>query len=199
MKLVPIVTTAALAIWLPFQSIADEQCASIEDSGDRLRCYDDAASRADAPKADSSWVVKVDTSKLDDTNTVLLRTTSTEQFPGRFGQFEYGNLIIRCMENTTSVFAIWGGHFMSSIQGRGRVEYRIDNEPASAVNMVESNDNMALGLWSGRKAIPFAKKLFGASQLYIRATPFNESAVEMTFEIEGIEGEIEPLREACGW
>jgi type VI secretion system protein VasI len=36
-------------------------------------------------------------------------------------------------------------------------------------------------------------------QLYVRAAPFSESRIEMTFNITGIEDEIAPLREACSW
>lgn len=88
---------------------------------------------------------------------------------------------------------------MSDNRGGGRVDYRIDDNPADYRSMEESSDNKALGLWSGGRSIPFIKSLFGGETIFMRASPFNESPVEMTFNISGLEEAIEPLREACGW
>jgi len=62
----------------------------------------------------------------------------------------------------------------------------------------ESTDHKALGL-SGASSIAFIKEMFGAQRLFIRATPFNESAVTGEFNISGLDDAIKPLRKACGW
>jgi type VI secretion system protein VasI len=41
--------------------------------------------------------------------------------------------------------------------------------------------------------------LFGGNRLYVRATPYSESAVDGVFNITAIEEVIQPLRKACGW
>ena len=117
----------------------------------------------------------------------------------QYGELKRGTLIIRCMENTTSLYTKWGGHFMSDNRNNGRVDYRVDAKKASRVSMRESTNNKSLGLWSGSQSIPFIKQLLNAKQLYIRATPYSESPVEMAFNVTGLEKAIEPLREACGW
>ena len=85
-------------------------------------------------------------------------------------------------------------HFVS-----GSVEYRVDDRPAGVWSMNESTDNEALGFWGNSRAIPAAKELFGGALLRIRFWPDNESAVEVTFNITGLEEQIVPLREACNW
>lgn len=178
---------------------AQEECAAIQSPDDRLNCYDQAFKTTSTPDAPGKWQVKIDTSKLDDTTTVIMVVESEEMVPGRFGGGEHGALIFRCQESTTSAYTIWAGQFMSDHQGGGRVDYRIDDKPAQHKEMVSSTDNKALGLWSGGASIPFIKSLFGASSVYMRATPFNESPKEMTFNVKGLEEAVTPLREACGW
>ena len=176
-------------------------CVAINDPDTRLSCFDDAfvETYVEQPLPQSDWSVSVDTSALDDSKTVVLSLSSKDQFLDQYGQLKRGSLIIRCMENTTSLYTHWGGHFMSDNRNSGRVDYRVDTQKASRVNMTESTNNKSLGLWSGGQSIPFIKKLLDAKQLYIRATPYSESAVEMSFNITGLQKAIEPLREACSW
>lgn len=86
---------------------------------------------------------------------------------------------------------------MSSIQGKGRITYRLDTEQAKNRDFVESNNNMALGLWSGSSAIPFIKGMLGHEKLVIRATPFSDSTVTAQYDLSGLNEAIKPLREAC--
>lgn len=81
----------------------------------------------------------------------------------------------------------------------GRVNYRIDSNPAKSVDMNESTDNRALGLWSGGKSIPLIKEMIGSSKFVARFTPYNESPVIMEFNISGLEKAILPVREQCKW
>lgn len=181
------------------QSAVD--CARIENPDDRLSCYDGLFLEVatPSPAADSSWQVQITDSALDDSRRVILIVESNEPLRGRFGVENHGQLMLRCQENTTNAFIYFGGHFMSDLRGGGRVDYRVDRRDATRVSMTNSNDNQALGLWRGGTAIPFIRDLFGGSDLYVRATPFSESRIEMNFNITGLEEAIAPLREACNW
>lgn len=178
---------------------AQEECVKITNPDDRLNCFDHSFKTSETVQTESEWMVKVDKSKLDDTTSVVMSVQSTDEVRGKFGGATKGSLFIRCQENKTSLFIVWADNFMSDIQGRGRVDYRIDDRTAKKVNMENSTDHMALGLWSGGNSIPFIKDMYEASSLYVRATPFSESPIEMTFNISGIEEASKPLREACGW
>jgi len=131
---------------------------------------------------------------------VFLRLTSENPIAGRFGNAGNGLLLLRCMENTTAVVFRFNDQFMASIQSYGVIEYRIDKSPIVwRLYTQESTDNMALGLWRGRAAIPFIKSLLGHETLLVRATPFNESPVTLTYDISGIDNAIAPLRKTCRW
>ena len=145
------------------------------------------------------WRVGESRSKLDDTPTVVLEVGSLQPHIGRFGQKSHLTLTVRCIENTTAVVIDFGGEFMSSVNGRGTVRYRIDDMPAGKLRFLESNDNSALGLWRGAAAIPFIRQMLGRDRLYIEALPFSESMVRAEFPITGLEEAIQPLRNACHW
>ena len=103
------------------------------------------------------------------------------------------------MENTTTVLINFNNHFMSDHAGGGTVEFRRDDSPLYKSRMNESNDNSSLGLWNGGNAIPFIKGLLGTKQLIVRATPFSESAITLTFDVTGVDNAITELRETCSW
>ncbi len=146
------------------------------------------------------WELDVSTSSFDDSQTVVLALSSEDSVPARFGSsMVTPRLILRCLENTTSMYFVIRGTFLADIQGYGQIDYRIDERPASQWSMQASTDNEALGLWRGSRAIPQIRSMFGGQHLTIRLTPFNESPLELNFSIAGLEAAITPLRESCSW
>jgi len=153
-----------------------------------------------AEKVVSPWYVSEETSQIDDSKTVTLSTVSTTTIPDRYGRRQgKASLVLRCMENTTSMYMKFNGNFMADHGSYGNVTMRIDDKKAFTRSMKESTDNMALGLWSGGRSIPVIKKLMKGDELIVRATPFNESSYTMTFNIKGLAEKVVPLRKACHW
>lgn len=146
-----------------------------------------------------NWVVTEDKSALDDSTTVVLSLNSRESINGQFGPAGPAMLVLRCFENTTVLYLWLNNLFLSDIQGFGIVSYRIDDGKASELRMKQSTDNKALGLWSGSVSIPIIKKLIEGRSIVMRATPFNESPIEFSFDLLGLGTAITPLREACNW
>lgn len=160
----------------------------------------DAAAAIAQPVPDKGkWQVTEDKSQLDDSATVVLTLASDNTIQGQFGSPGPATLLLRCKENTTSVFLVLNDQFLSDIQGFGTVDYRIDSGKSGKVRMQSSTDNKALGLWSGGTAIPFATKLLKGAKIVLRATPFNESPQEVTFDLTGLPTAVEPLRKSCKW
>jgi hypothetical protein len=117
----------------------------------------------------------------------------------RYGRKAHLDLYIYCREKKTDLVILFGGHFMSSLGQGGTVTFRVDKKPAIQKSLTVSNDHSALGLWGGANSIPFIKSLFGASTLFVRATPHSHSSVSSEFNISGLQEAIVPLRRACGW
>lgn len=188
------------------------KCSSIDDSVKRLVCYDDLANAEHQestksetkelqPPSESSgkWHISIDKSKIDDSSTVMAILFADEPVAGRFSRTATPALILRCLENVTSMYINFDGLFMSDTQNYGKVTFRVDKRPAFVKGMSASTSNKALGLWSGGSAIPFIKGLLGGTTLVVRAMPFNESARTMEFSIKGIEAAIEPIKKECKW
>lgn len=190
----------------PFHLIYAEEfidCAKIENDLDRLSCYDKVSGReekVESVESTSKWNVRTSKSDFKDTTDVAM-TLQSENDVG-CGAI-YGSrpitLVLRCKENTTSAYLSTHCHLASSFGGYDKVEYRIDDKKAKTRSMDESTDSSALGLWSGRKAIPFVKELFGGEKLLVRFTPYGESPVTATFDITGIEEDVKQLRKECNW
>ncbi|MGH6824253.1 type VI secretion system-associated protein TagO [Methyloceanibacter sp.] len=182
------------------------ECSRIEDSVKRVACFDAlAADNAPAPPVNTilsgtgQWKMTTDVSKIDDSTNVFLSLDSTEPIVGRFGEKGPMEFYIACRENKTDLFFRFAGEFMSSLEGGGKITYRIDKRQAQTKEFDESNNHEGLGLWGGGNAIPFLRSLVGGERLFIRATPYNESPVNGEFVIAGLENALKPLSQACGW
>lgn len=154
---------------------------------------------ADSYHAVGNWQIRSSTSPFDDSKTVTMELYSLDEIPDRIGRSGKPKLYLRCKENTTNAFITFAGNFMADIQGYGRVRYRLDSDAAVTKRMQVSTDNEALGLWSGGTAIPFIKDMFGHETMILSATPYNQSAYTMSFDVKKLEEAIKPLREACHW
>ena len=158
---------------------ADEakDCHSVKEANARLGCYDKATgftlvdeklsaeiAEADKPQAPSKWTSSTSVSDLDDSSNVILMLESDTEIRGKYGDPGPMSMIIRCSENTTSIFFKFNGHFMSDYQ-YGRVTYRLDDNKTVEKRMQESTDHEALGLWRGESSIPFIKGLLGHEQM----------------------------------
>jgi type VI secretion system protein VasI len=176
-----------------------KSCAAIPKNDARLECYDLIfCNSAAAIQTTSAWLVKEETSKVDDSSNVFLYLDSSTPYQDRFGNAKNVTLTIACRERETNLWLSFD-EFMSDNQGGGEVTYRIDKTPAKNKQFEASSNNHALGLWYGANAVGFAKKLFGANNLLIRATPFSESTIQVEFQIAGLEEAVAPLRKACNW
>ncbi|WP_457650856.1 type VI secretion system-associated protein TagO [Profundibacter sp.] len=197
------VSLAAGLMWLLAGPVVAQECITIDNDLDRLACYDKASGRTPITETvtpnDGKWNVRIERSEFKDTKDVYLSLDSNEPVQCRFGSAETVTLLLRCSENTTSIFFSTPCHVTSGYGGYGNVEYRVDDKPAGKRGFQESTDNRALGLWRGGSSIPFIKKLFGGKELLIRFTPYGESPKTASFAIVGIDDAIKPLREACHW
>lgn len=200
------------------------KCTAIEGAGLRMTCYDAvfkgdgvAVMPAPPPTAVPSpqgevvdlknetvpgdqWSIIATTSEMTDKPLVIMRLESTNEAScGRYKDPTPITLLLRCEDNTTNVVIGAEQCFFSSHGGNGRVEYRLDSDPPATARMEASNSNEALGLWSGTRAIPFIKAMFGKTDLLVEMTPFNENSLRVEFDISGTENAVEQLRAACGW
>lgn len=181
-----------------------QSCAKETDAGKRLLCYDGLFRNEVStvlPTADmGKWEHQSDVSKITDSADHYISLKSDDTIPNKFGfGSNPASILIRCKENKTSIYFSFGDHFLADIQGYGRITFRIDDKKSETKSFDVSTNNKSLGLWDGGSAVPFVKKLAGAKQMVVRMTPFNESALTVTFDVRGFDAAIKPVREACKW
>jgi type VI secretion system protein VasI len=181
-----------------------ESCLKIANDLDRLACYDKETGRtptaSNFPRTAGKWIVRKETSKLTDQPTVVMSVESNEIVDCGWNNGQKVGLILRCLENKTVLYFATGCHMTSSeYNNYGDITYRLDNDKARTVGGDASTDSRALGLWSGGKAIPMIKQMYGKNQMIVRMMPYSQSAFTATFDITGVEDAVQPLRAACGW
>lgn len=182
---------------------APADCVKVDSDLDRLACYDKESGRTSTPlqsPAAGKWRMETRTNALTDKTDVFLGVESEEVVNCGWNRGAKIMLQMRCMENTTSLVIATGCHMTSSqYNDYGDVTYRLDEEPARTVGMVESTNNRSLGLWNGGRSIPVIKQMLGKARMIVKMTPFSENPFTATFNISGLDASIEPLRQACGW
>lgn len=185
-------------------------CSMVSDSLQRLTCFDRAFPRgvdasasgtqaaeeettAAAPiSGTGKWQVTREKSPIDDSPTVLGMLIPEEGQSA--GLFKKG-LLIRCKENTTSV-VVATDDFKFGAE-TGTITYRIGTAPAKMEEWGMSDNNSAMGLWSGAKAIPFLKELRAADKLAVRT--MLQKQVDMTFDVRGVAPIVDEIAAACNW
>lgn len=191
------------ALTAPLSAPAQE-CPAIENDLDRLACYDRESGRTPTTETttvpNGAWSVREEKSDFKDTTDVNLRLQSDAPITcSSYKQPAPATLILRCMENTTTLYIATQCHLASGHGGYGRVEYRVDTRKAKTRSFDASTDNAALGLWNGGRSIPMIKELIGAEKLLTRFTPYGESPVTASFNLNGLDEAIKPLRKSCHW
>lgn len=198
-----ILTITLISALFPLEAQSEiSKCLALDNDLDRLACYDLEAGRTPVTQeieTESEWQTRLETSAMTDQTNVYMSLLS-EEVVNCGWETQKTTLLVRCRENTTSVIFSTGCHMTSSdYSNYGDVTYRLDDGLAQTIGFRESTNNRSLGLWRGAKAIPFAKEMLGKDRLIARMTPYGENAFTATFNISGLEAEIGPLRDACGW
>lgn len=174
-------------------------CAAEKDSVKRLQCFDALSTKSgvDGPKVEAApskgkWLARIDTSPVDDSKTVILQLDGENSVTKRY-QTTTPTLILRCQEKKTDAFITFG-FFLGS--NSTSVTYRLDKQKAEEREWNISTDHEAI---FSPKAIDLIRKLLKAETLFIRVTPYSESPVTVSFNLQGLAEGIKPLQEACGW
>ena len=190
-----------------------EKCHRMSNDQVRLMCYDKqtgyggqkadpekkedvvAAAPAAAPEQNGSqWRYSEERSALDNRKDVWLSVESKNTEGNAIGSPIRATLWLRCMENKTNVL-IGFDRYTTDNQN---VRFRLDEDPVQKQWMETMRGGEGIGIWSGSRAIPFIKKLFGKDSMVLAYDTYT-GPVEFTFDISGVREQIAPLAEACSW
>jgi type VI secretion system protein VasI len=198
--LVAVTTCGALA-----QDIvpALASCAKDKSPTARLACFDALAAKHASPvsntvaPAGSKWVVSTETSRIDDSKTVILRLQAENDISGWPRKTVTPSLVIRCKERQTEAYFVTGMSPMVEYGTDGAtITLRIDKASAFKLRAGKSTDGDALFLPS---AVSQIKKLMTGTSLLFEFVPFNSSPQMASFQIAGLAEAVKPVKEACKW
>lgn len=176
------------------------KCAAKAGDAARLICYDALAHRlhVDKPKIGAQrgagkWDITTKTSPIDDSTNVYLSVDAEKPVQSGYNSVR-PTLVIRCAQNHTNVFIVWGLYLgLDSTH----MLTRIDRQKAHTNSWSISSDTKAVFVQGGD--IAYAQSLMGHHVLLAQITPYGENPVMAEFDISGLSKAIEPLRKACHW
>lgn len=104
-------------------------------------------------------------------------------------------LNVACRDNVTSVWVRYGPDAV--LIGTPLVTWGVDSHRVSD-RWRASDSGAALGLWTGREAIPLARRLASGQTFAIIVDQF-EGGRPLVYRLNGGREAIAPIAEACGW
>ncbi len=108
-----------------------------------------------------------------------------------------GLLRAYCAENQTVVNIYSDKVYFGSSSGVP-VRYVLDGGPVQRAQWSTCVNSRCVGLWSGQ-GIPFLKSLYGKRELKVVIELSFTAPVNATFNVDGAEGALAEVGEACGW
>ena len=203
---IQIATIASILLFAGNHSIKANEtslCHEIPSAIDRLDCYDRVSGYATAAigKVDN-WSTTSRQSKKSKFTNHIIRNRARETLSYLTTNPSIW-LVIQCIDNSTSaLFDVYGYAIHHNSDLYGKMKYQVDGGATKKLTFEESDDLDYIGLWGGRKAIPFIKELIGADELQIEVILSGRRVDKPyigTFTLTGLSAAIDPLRQECGW
>jgi type VI secretion system protein VasI len=185
-----------------YAAVTDEnvaQCAGIENSIQRLSCYDDLAESNNlskktvvtTPAGNGKWSTSTDTDPLTD-KSVYFAILPADTGKGRLG--EQINLIVKCANGTTDMYISWHSFLGTD---SALITHRVGKEKAVRQAWSLSTDHLA-SFYPG-SPVAILKKMVNTNSFVANVTPYNESPVTAIFDTSGIGEALSDVRKGCSW
>ncbi|MFG6645553.1 type VI secretion system-associated protein TagO, partial [Sulfitobacter sp. 1A09149] len=193
------------------QTDEPKSCHTLSDLERRLSCYDEATGYApqepteeEAPEVVASvatppqggqWIYSNEESALDGRKDVWLSVLSENTQGNQINRPEKARLWVRCMQDSTNIFITFNNYTTDN----QTVRYRLDEDGMKTIWMETMNGGEGIGIWSGGRAIPMIKSIFGKEKLVLGYSSYSSNNLEFTFDVSGLRARIDPLAESCHW
>ncbi|SDG37536.1 type VI secretion system-associated protein TagO [Pelagibacterium luteolum] len=190
------------------QAPSAERCAAIGPASERLQCYDSIfrsgqftgeSAGGQAPEQ-GLWTSGVEISQIEGTELPFATVQSEQLIPALSGGRAPARLTILCVDGETAIqFGFAGSPMGTPTSNSGPLTLQYDRQPPRSQSADLSPDRVAIGFFETDEARPIIDQLLQTQRLFVRATPPSQRSVTVSFQMEGIEAALEPVREACGW
>lgn len=160
-------------------------CASIADDAERLRCYDEHAAPVDeahAAKLAGGWVVVEKVDPMDDSPVVIA---------GLQAEDDRAKLKVQCERGAVQLVLDWDRYLADADQ----VEQRIDGGEVESRTWARSADSSAL-FYVGHTRQHLSDLTRAETAVY-RVTPYREARATATFRLKGLRQVLEVIYAGC--
>ena len=186
---------------------APERCASIGPASERLACYDSIFRSGQftgdngAVDADQGlWTSGIEVSQIEGTEVPFATLESEQLIPALAGGRAPARLMVLCIDGETTLqFSFAGSAMGTPTSNSAAITLQYDRQPPRTQSVDLSPDRLAIGFFETEAARPVIDQLQRTQRLLVRATPQSQRSVTVSFQLEGIETALQPVREACGW
>lgn len=150
------------------------------------------------PPPISAWRVSQSTSPMDDSEVVVLQLDAQDVYLDWLGRPHRPTLILRCQSKKTEAYINNGGPSNPELGNfdQATIRLRYDDGAPRTLLASESTDDDALFLPNATAEI---RRMIKAQRLRYQFTPFNANPQVVEFDLRGLEDDVVPLQEACGW
>ncbi|MEM1382351.1 MAG: type VI secretion system-associated protein TagO [Pseudomonadota bacterium] len=146
-------------------------------------------------RGSGDWTVLVGADDETGRDNVYISRPSSTRVIGRTGDAWAPILTLRCWKNTSSVSI---GLEDTLTQIWTPVTYALDTDRTPWEAWGAAADARSLGLWSGRSAIPFMRRLAESDQLSFEIEN-DDVTYSFTFDVNGLRPHVSRLAAACNW
>ncbi|WP_417580368.1 type VI secretion system-associated protein TagO [Pelagibacterium sp.] len=185
---------------------APERCAAIGPASERLSCYDSifrsgqfTGGNAESDAEQGLWVSGIEVSQIEGTEVPFATLESEQLIPALAGGRAPARLTVLCVEGETIVqFSFAGSAMGTPTSNSATITLQYDRQPPRSQSVDLAPDRLAIGFFETQAAEAVIGQLQQTQRLLVRATPQSQRSVTVSFQLEGIEAALQPVREACG-
>jgi type VI secretion system VasI family protein len=105
------------------------------------------------------------------------------------------SLKVRCVNDKTEVYILWGSYLTGTRDGKLNVTHRIDSKKAIHSDWALSTDKT--GFFYNGKNIGFIKSLIGRNKLVVQFA--DRTTRTISFDLSKLQEKVQPLAKACHW
>lgn len=186
---------------------APERCAAIGPASERLSCYDSIFRSGQftgdegGDDADQGlWTSGIEISQIEGTEVPFATLESEQLIPALAGGRAPARLTALCLDGETTLqFGFAGSAMGTPTSNSAAITLQYDRQPPRTQAVELSPDRLSIGFFEAAPAREVIDQLRQSQRLFVRATPQSQRSVTVSFQLEGIETALQPVREACGW
>ena len=141
------------------------------------------------------WVSDTSADELDNSKLTQIWTTSPKMIDNSINRPAQVVLFVRCNKDTTELVVRWPKVIGSSME-KAEIKWRIDDSKISTEHWPVATNMQAV---FANKPVDLLKAMIGKKEFVVNVPTFQAGPQTVTFNLDGLEDALKPVREQCKW